>query len=98
MDLETEPKIPFTHKNVLDYEPFGLFVVKNLAIDGEKISDHKVHLDYNMHYIYQDQHEYQHMLEKYYIDRILMANTPEEELLSRSLAYMKLQDEPNDEI
>lgn len=98
LDLETEPKIPFTHKNVLDYEPFGLFVVKNLAINGEKISDHKLHLDYNMHYIYQDQHEYQHMLEKYYIDRILMANTPEEELLSRSLAYMKLQDEPNDEI
>lgn len=89
---------PFTHRNVLEYAPFGLFVVKPLSANGELFSDHVYRLDKNMNYTNDDEHNYDHLFEKYYIDRIILSTNAEEELVNTSLAYAALQKESNEEI
>ncbi len=98
LDFETTPQVPFTHKNMMDFAPFGLYVVKNLSYNGEKFSDHQAFLNKNLSYLHEVEHDYQHLLEKYFIDKILMATTAEEELLNTSLAYQKARADGNEEV
>ena len=88
----------FTHKNVMEYEPFGLFVVKDMAINNQDILNHySVFLDKNNNYNNEIEHDYQHILEKYFIDKIMMSTSAEEQLINQSLAYLQLQEEDNEE-
>lgn len=97
LDYESNPTL-FTHKNMMDFAPFAFYVVKGLTIDDNNVFDHQFKLDKNNHYISELDHDYQHILEKYFIDRLLMATTAEEELVNKSLAYAQLALEDNQEI
>ena len=96
--LDAETKKPFTYKNMMEYAPFALYVVKNLYINDQLLSDHKLKFNKNMNYLHEIEHDYQHILEKYFIDKILMSQDAEEELLNTSLAYLELEKTPNEEI
>lgn len=88
----------FTQKNVMEYEPFGFYVVKNMAVNGKDILKHMPSKDdKNTHYQNEHEHDYQHILEKYFIDKIMLATNAEEELIYQSLAYMQLATEENEE-
>ena len=93
-DLNAE----FTHKNVMEYAPFAFYVVKDMAIDNKNILDHTSFLDKNKNYKHEVEHDYQHLLERYYIDKIMMSTNAEDELINQSLAYLQLQKEDNEEI
>jgi hypothetical protein len=62
----------------MEYSPFSIYVIKDMIINGESIVDHKPNYDT------EGEHHY---FEKYYIDRILTAQTPEDMLTAYTLAY-----------
>jgi hypothetical protein len=82
----------------MEYAPFAFYVVKDMAIDNKNILDHTLFLDKNKNYKREVEHDYQHLLERYYIDKIMMSTNAEDELINQSLAYMQLQKEDNEEI
>ena len=97
--LDMEATKPFTYQNMMEYAPFALYVVKNLIIDNTLVNDHDhMFIDNNINYKPEVEHDYQHILEKYFIDKILMSTDAEEELINTSLAYLALDEEPNEDI
>lgn len=77
-DLEFTPIEVFNDKESMEYSPFSIYVIKNMIINGESIANHAPNYDTDGEH---------HYFEKYYIDRIMNAQTPQETLTAYTLAY-----------
>lgn len=74
-DLNFKPTDAFNDDESMEYSPFSLYIVKDVNIGGHIIN-------WATSDDYEEQHSSNHYFEKYYIDRIINAQTPEEELIN----------------
>lgn len=81
-DLNFSPTDIFNDDESMEYSPFSLYIVKNANIGGHMIEWGDIDS-------YEEQHSGNHYFEKYYIDRIINAQTPEEELINYSAVIEK---------
>ena len=88
----------FDDKESMEYSPYSLYVLRNewLDIDNvkENIFKHYYRIDGDRN---EATHMTNHLFEKYYIDRYLKAQTPEEMLEERSLLTKRYMDSNDEE-
>ena len=82
-DLNFRPTDEFNDDESMEYSPFSLYIVKNIDIEGHLVN-------WGSADDYEAQHSANHYFEKYYIDRIINAQIPEEELINYCAVIEKL--------
>ena len=81
----------FTEEEHWQYSPFSIYVLKDSRVGEQDIREHLFHTFVEKGYSNEESlHRVDHMFEKYYIDRYLMAQTPEELLTQYLVVYNRI--------
>ncbi len=80
----------FTEKDHMKYSPFSIYVLRNSMVNGQDIVAH-IWRDIQNQIEETSTHVDDHMFEKYYIDRYIFAQSPEEMLTERTLLAQRLE-------
>lgn len=81
----------FDDKENMEYSPYSLYVLHSDKLNKQSIIEHMAHAPYMPDDDSEAQHAASHLFEKYYIDRLINAQSPEDMLTEASLLAQRIE-------